>query len=351
MTRPQRNIPLFALGILLVLFGFGMAMYSLPGLGAMTKDTTRVLVPSETVIDLIKSGEYTIFHETVAVIDGQRYESDAALSGDMVVTLVSADGSHGIDVRSTPPLSTYSRGAERRGVSAFRFQIEEPGRYQLNVDYATGDETPRAVLSIASWSPFSGRLALQGVGSLMLIGIGVVIVYRSNGALAKPNGRYSTNFAYEHRVPYTGSAEEAFGIAEKTLLPLGYKLEYQGSDTLDAVGPGMRSTKQPALLGATLLQFVAGGKEIHLRATLGGVRSMRNFLVSLIAGLGLFFLLLVAAISLSDAFPSRLTFMVLLPLVPWVVIGPIMIRAVRTRTTNAIDTLMENMVNGDHLNR
>ena len=343
MSQTQRNLPLIVIGILLVFAGVVVEVLALPAFMGMTRGAVCVVVPGSEELELSDVGDYTIFHETVSLVDGQRYTSSASLRDDMIVELFHAESGVIVDVEATAPLSRYTRGDNFRGESAFRFEIDEPGVYTMHVNYASGAEEPKTVLSVTSWSPFSGGLVMQLVIGMVLLFGGISVVYRGSGSIRPAEGRHASNFVYEHRVDYSGSAEAAFEVAEKTLLPLGFEIDYEGSDTFEANGPGMRSTKQPPLNGVTHFHFTIGSKQIRLCAELGGVRKMRNFLYTFIPGMAILFVVMFGAMSIGGAFPPSMVLGVLAPFAPWVFIGPIMVRWIRGRTTTAIDTLMNNM--------
>lgn len=83
-----------------------------------------------------------------------------------------------------------------------------------------------------------------------------------------------------------------------------------------------------------------------MKATLGGVEKMKKFLYFFPLGMAIFFLILFGVLTLTlPTLRNPIFFLIpLLALSPWLFLSPWMSRMIGTRTVQAIDTLLNNMV-------
>lgn len=138
----------------------------------------------------------------------------------------------------------------------------------------------------------------------------------------------------------------------------GFAIVERSTYSADLSGPGLNSTRQNPLLGASKIHLELRGQQLHLEAELGGVDSMRRFLMRFPFLLGLGLGLLFAVVG-GFAFGMQFggfgvpwaqgwTWMLvaigggMLPVTPWLLISPVMSKAVRKRTENALTTLLQN---------
>ncbi len=56
---------------------------------------------------------------------------------------------------------------------------------------------------------------------------------------------------YTGTVPFTGDTSRAFDMATAALTPVGFRVSSRDKASLNLSGPGLRSTKQAAILGAS----------------------------------------------------------------------------------------------------
>lgn len=150
-------------------------------------------------------------------------------------------------------------------------------------------------------------------------------------------------------VPFNGDSAKAFDLAIATLTPIGFRLEEKTPSSLRFSGPGMLSSRQSPLLGASSIQLVAGTNELVLTADLAGLRPLSRFIVLFPLTLCLFLLLLAVAMS-AIFFPERLGLTVVLASLPlgvnalmWLVLGPVLIRFFTRRTHRALDVFLHNL--------
>lgn len=140
----------------------------------------------------------------------------------------------------------------------------------------------------------------------------------------------------------TGAKEAALAAIEAALLPNGFKVLKAGPSGLEFGGPGLRSTKENPLRGASEIQAEVRGGRLHLDAALCGLRFLVIFVCAfpplLIGGLAL--LPVIKAGGDFGAFNPQSLFL----LAPWVLISPLMVVLIRKRTIGALDDLLDSAV-------
>ena len=156
-----------------------------------------------------------------------------------------------------------------------------------------------------------------------------------------------------------GIQDAALQSAVTTLMYNGFAITSRDATSATLSGPGLNSTKQPPILGASIVNLKVDGNLLHLNAELGGVDSMQRFLIYfplvLGLGLGLFF-----GVGGGFAFGQRFgvgfgvpwaqgwQWMLvaiggsMLPVAPWVILSPLMAKMIRSRTQRALTTLVHN---------
>jgi len=151
---------------------------------------------------------------------------------------------------------------------------------------------------------------------------------------------------FEDKLDFNGDAASAFDIALRTLLPLGFEIESQGSSHLTVKSPGMNSTRQNPLQGISYADFTIEHSSLQVRAELGGVDRLQRFLVLLLLGVGMFDSLVFLGLwYFLDELRAHPWFLVI-PLIiflPWTIISPLLARWVGKRTRNALNALLSSM--------
>jgi hypothetical protein len=152
---------------------------------------------------------------------------------------------------------------------------------------------------------------------------------------------------YASTVPFEGNTAKAFDLASAALTTIGFRIQSRDGSSLELTGPGMGSTRQSALLGASRIRIDRGAHELSITAELGGVRRMARFLILFPLGLCLFLAILFFV--LFSLLLGRSGWVV--PVVVatggnallWMVLAPLVARHLRARTCRGIDTLLNNM--------
>ena len=142
---------------------------------------------------------------------------------------------------------------------------------------------------------------------------------------------------YEYSTPFRGDPDAAFALAKTTLLALGFEILPGSSAELRAEGPGMRSTQQSALLGVSEFRFQIAASTLTASVTLGGVASMKAFVMFFPIGLILSLVVLLAVLG------QGVSYLGLWLTLPWLVLSPLMAALIERRTTRAVDRLARSM--------
>ena len=154
---------------------------------------------------------------------------------------------------------------------------------------------------------------------------------------------------------------DALLAALNTLTNIGFAINSRDEHIAMLTGPGLNSTNQNPLLGASQICLALDGDQLRLDAQLGGVDSMRRFIMRFpfVLGLGggVFFcvfsgFLFGAQFGVGFGVPwaQGLTWMLFvmgiatLSVSPWLLLSPMISKMIRTRTQNALTILVNNAV-------
>jgi len=135
--------------------------------------------------------------------------------------------------------------------------------------------------------------------------------------------------------------------AKAALTGVGFRLLDSSESSMRFEGPGMSSTRQSPLAGASRIRLTAGLRVLTVEAELGGVDRMARFIAFFPAGLCLGLAVLLSGVfSLTQ--PERTwmlpTLMATLPsALLWLILAPFLTRGIRQRTCKALDTLAQNV--------
>ena len=148
--------------------------------------------------------------------------------------------------------------------------------------------------------------------------------------------------------PFSGDTDKAFSLAESALTAISFRLTERTAGSVELVGPGMNSTRETALAGASRIHISSRRGELALEADLGGVARMSRFVKLFPLGLCLFLAVLFSVVFGTLFEPGPWIFIVAGVLggnaLLWFFLGPWMARSIRARTCRGLDTLLANMV-------
>jgi hypothetical protein len=154
-------------------------------------------------------------------------------------------------------------------------------------------------------------------------------------------------------------SDQAIDSAKVTLASVGFRIQEKSDELLDCTGPGLRSTRQNPLLGASRIVLRVANGHLTLDAELEGVYFMQRFVrwFPIALGLGLGVVLGIvqgivlgrqAGIDFGVPWAPGWKWMALtiagclIPVSPWLVLSPMIARSLERRTRSALDTLLVN---------
>jgi hypothetical protein len=168
-----------------------------------------------------------------------------------------------------------------------------------------------------------------------------------------------TMTTYEASIPVSNRPVAQLEVAMSILAGQGFEVTHRDATSAALRGPGLNSSRQNPLLGATHVELRLESEELRLYAKLGGVDAMRRWLMwfpfVLGLGLGLFFALAGGVmfgrqfvVPLGDTWNRGWRWIAvafaaaLVPVSPWLVLSPLIARQLRRRTERALNTLLKN---------
>lgn len=151
---------------------------------------------------------------------------------------------------------------------------------------------------------------------------------------------------YSKTVPFTGQTARALEAARSTFMGQGFEIVASTDHELRVTGPGLASTYENPLKGVSEASMIVSARAIEIKATLGGTRMLRKLLWILPLGLALLFLIVFGVVAwIVPDFRQPWVFLIpVLALAPWLFLSPLMVRRIKNRTIQAVDTLLNNMV-------
>lgn len=158
---------------------------------------------------------------------------------------------------------------------------------------------------------------------------------------------------YENEIEVNADPHVVVENAINALLACGMKLDRRETQEATLSGPGLRSTNQNPILGATTLRFIERDRpnsRIIVHADLGGVRWLGKFMIRfpLLMSLGLLLIHLlldwvgpwVGRPVIPQAVQWSIVGVAALLVVPWLIIQPIAVRKLTAKTEQAIVDLV-----------
>jgi hypothetical protein len=142
-------------------------------------------------------------------------------------------------------------------------------------------------------------------------------------------------------VPGGASAAAAKRIVD-TLSAVGFRIVSQQNFSVELKGPGMNSSRENALVGASRVVVRVERGQVTVEAEFAAVRRLIRGVGVLVGGLAIFFLVLfgfIVPVKESDTFVRFV--MPILPVALWPIVLPWMGRVFRRRTARALDALLQ----------
>jgi hypothetical protein len=151
---------------------------------------------------------------------------------------------------------------------------------------------------------------------------------------------------YSKTVPFTGRAARALDVARSTFVGQGFQIITSTDNELRVSGPGINSTRENPLRGVSDASIIVRASAIEVKANLGGVQKMKTFLRFFPLGMALLFLIVFGVLAVvMPQFRQWWIFLIpVLALSPWLFLGPVIGRSIEKKTTQAVDTLLSNMM-------
>jgi len=107
----------------------------------------------------------------------------------------------------------------------------------------------------------------------------------------------------------------------------------------------MLSSRQNPLVGISRVCIHETSGNLSVEAEFGGIRRPTKYLVLFIVGMAIFFLAFFGIMFSRQGQPiKRIILTALAPFIPWPVLIPLMAIWMKSRTSKALDTLLNNMV-------
>jgi len=151
--------------------------------------------------------------------------------------------------------------------------------------------------------------------------------------------------------PFHGDLDKSFDLAITALTTLGFRLDQRRADAIQLTGPGMNSSRQSPLVGASKLDIKFHQGQLDLAAELGAaqrlMRFVKTFPIALSFGLGLLFLVVFGLVFAGRA-PAMLWLgptlgVTLINGAMWAILGPWIARTIHQRTCRGLETLLASM--------
>jgi hypothetical protein len=147
---------------------------------------------------------------------------------------------------------------------------------------------------------------------------------------------------YQNRKHVPGEAGAASMRIVDSLTAQGFRIVTQNRDLVEMSGPGMSSSRQNPLVGASQVTIRSLGRELAIEADFAAVGRLVRTLGVVIFSMAIVFLVLFGFVIPSEH-PVLRYILPVLPLAPWLFLLPWMNRLFKRRTARALDALLENV--------
>ena len=150
---------------------------------------------------------------------------------------------------------------------------------------------------------------------------------------------------YEKTEPFSGNMEKALEVGKNVFIQHNFKIVRGSESEVELTGPGMLSSRQNPLVGISSVCIRGKSGNLSVEADFGGNRRLIKYLVLFIVGMAIFFLVFFGIILPKQGQSTgKIILISLSPFIPWPVIIPLIALWMKSRTTKALDTLINNMM-------
>jgi hypothetical protein len=147
---------------------------------------------------------------------------------------------------------------------------------------------------------------------------------------------------YQNSKHVSGEASAAGKRIVDSLVGQGFRIVVQNREAVELAGPGMSSSQQNPLVGASKVTIRSLGREVTIEADFAAVRQLIRTLGVVIFSMAILFLVLFGFVIPIE--PPVLRYILpVLPLAPWPFLLPWMGWLLRRRTARAFDVLLESV--------
>lgn len=152
--------------------------------------------------------------------------------------------------------------------------------------------------------------------------------------------------SYEKTIYFNGNTGKAFEVARNTFLPLGFSIAKNTDEFIELTGPGTYWTNgQNPLVGISKISVTETNNKLVIKSEFRGIQKTVKYLIIFIISMSIFFLVLFGILfNKQDMSAQKLLLLVLGPFIPWAVLIPLMATWMKSRTSNSLDALLNNMV-------
>jgi hypothetical protein len=146
---------------------------------------------------------------------------------------------------------------------------------------------------------------------------------------------------YEKTVHVSGDVAEAVKTVVQTLARHGFRITRKRDTSAELDGPGMNSSKENPLVGASKVHVKGRSGRLTVEAEFGAVRRLIRALGWMFIVMAVLFFVLFGFVLPVEGLVLRFVVPVA-SIAPWVILLPLMGRYFRSRCARALDVLVEN---------
>ena len=150
---------------------------------------------------------------------------------------------------------------------------------------------------------------------------------------------------YEKTMPFSGNMEKALEVARNVFIQHNFQIVRDSDSEVEFTGPGMLSSRQNPLVGISRVCIHETSGNLSVEAEFEGIRKLTKYLALFIVGMAIFFVAFFGIMFSKQGQPlNKIILISLAPFIPWPVLIPLMAIWMKSRTSKALDTLINNMV-------